>query len=155
MPAKSLVPASLMLSLLLVFVVLADGPERRLVPLPLQESGDPRLTLTEVPEKELPARLQPIRDLLQQRDFALAELQARYSQAASNVEALRIQREMHDLKRGTETALLRVQLEFAREEGQSEKIDELERILERIDAREGLLGPVARPRPVSDARGQR
>jgi len=56
------------------------------------------------------------------------------------------------LKQGTEIALLKAQLEFARTEGQSEKVTKLEGILKQIDAREGVLGSVQRTQS-SDGNG--
>jgi hypothetical protein len=99
----------------------------------------------ELPLEELPPHLRVIREVLDSRGARLTELQLRYEGASSDEQALEIQREIHILKQGTELALLNAQLEFARQEGDSQKVTELEAILETIRSRDGVLGPAARP----------
>ncbi|RKZ13040.1 hypothetical protein DRQ53_04785 [bacterium] len=113
------------------------------------------LNFLELPLEELPPRLRVIREILDTRSVALAELQARYEAATSDEQALLVQREMHELKQGTELTLLQAQLEFAREEGAVEKVAELESILDRATSRAGVLGPVERPRSVDESQEQK
>jgi hypothetical protein len=102
-------------------------------------------TFLELPLEELPPRLRAIREVLDAQNSKLVELQARYEAATSDDQALLVQREMHELKRGTELAMINAQLEFARQEGNTEKIAELEAILESVELRAGVMGPAERP----------
>jgi len=136
--------------LLIIFCVALAMPavaeERAVTPTPAPEVGEaPRHPVfLELPLEDLPPHLRAIREVLDERAAALTELEARYEAATSDTQALEIQREMHELKRDTELELLNAQLDVARLEGNVDKVEELEFILETIESREGVLGPAVR-----------
>lgn len=153
MASKSLILAILVACLALAALVSAQE-RAKLEPTTAPAQKIERPSFTEMPIEKLPPRQQVIRKILDDRASKLKELQERYDAASSDAEALQIQREMHVLKQGTEIALLKAQLEFARTEEQSEKVAKLEKILQQIDAREGVLGPVERSQSGAVGGGQ-
>jgi hypothetical protein len=138
----------------LALVALADpqAPPTRdgLTPQSLQEPAPVRPGFLQAPRETLSPRLLEIRDLLEGRDLQLRDLTARYRSATDDAEALRIQREIHDLKAGTELALLGIQLRHARQEGNHEAVARLEATLQRVEAGPQYQPAPARVRPVAD-----
>jgi len=153
MASKSLILAILVACLALAALVSAQD-RAQLEPTTAPAKKIERPSFTEMPLEKLPPRQRVIRKILDERASKLKELQERYDAASSDAEALQIQREMHQLKQGTEIALLKAQLEFAQTEGQSEKVTKLEKILEQIDTREGVLGPAERSQSRAGNGGQ-
>ena len=141
---------SVLVALTLCFAISTQAPARdreaRVEPVAVSEDAAVVPGFLELPLEDLPPHLRLIREILDTRREALAGLQTRYESATSDEQALLIQREMHELKRGTELALLNAQLVFARQEGDTEKIAALEAILESATSRAGVLGPAERPR---------
>ncbi len=137
-------------ALILCFAISTHAPasegEAQVQPVAVPEDAPVVPGFLELPLEDLPPHLRLVREILDTRREELAGLQARYELATSNEQALLIQREMHELKRGTELALLNAQLVFARQEGDADKVAELEAILENATSRAGVLGPAERPR---------
>jgi hypothetical protein len=103
--------------------------------------------LLELPRESLSPRLLEIRDLLEDRDRQVEDLVARFRAAADDVEAMRIQRKIHELKSGTEVELLKIQLRYARLDENPEAVARLQETLARVEAGPVVLPPEARPRP--------
>ena len=103
----------------------------------------------DIPVEKLSPRLLEIRGLLASQQDQLLKLTAQYKAATTDQEALRVQREIHDLKRNTEASMIRVQLRFARLEGNEEGVSQLEEMLNRIESKPGILPPTERP-PVAE-----
>ena len=83
------------------------------------------------PEKLSP-RLLEIRERIEWEQTKLAELSEAYLAATNGDEALRIQRKIHELKAGTELAILEIQLRQARLESKVETVQRLEAALEKV-----------------------
>ncbi len=118
-----------------------------LVPQAVDEPAPVHPGLMAVPREELSPRLLEIRDFLEGRDQQVKELTARYRAATDNAEAMRLMREIHDLKSGTEAGLLEIQLRWARQENNREAVAQLEETLARVEAGPKVLAPGNRPRP--------
>ena len=101
--------------------------------------------LMELPLAELTPRLLDIRVLLENEKATLDELRAQYMAATSDAEALRIQRRIHDVKRGTETGLLKIQLKHARLDGNAAAVSQLEETLRQLDNPPVFEAPQDRP----------
>ena len=137
-------------ALILCFALSTHAPaadrEAEVQPVAVPADAAVAPSFLELPIEDLPPHLRLVREILDERREALAEMQSRYELATSDEQALLIQREMHELKRGTELALLNAQLVFARQEGDADKVAALEAILENATSRAGVLGPAERPR---------
>jgi hypothetical protein len=125
----------------------AREPAPGLVPQTVDEPAAAPPGLLELPRESLSPRLLEIRDLLEGRDKQLEALSARFRDAADDAEAMRIQREIHDLKSGTEVELLKIQLRYARREENHEAVVRLEETLARVEAGPVILAPEPRSRP--------
>jgi len=96
------------------------------------------------------AMTQEIDKVLDEERKALADLRARFAAAPSAKVALEVQREIEQLKVGTEVALLRVQVAFARRDGRLEDARRIEAdIEEALHPRNpvGAAGPARRSPP--------
>ncbi len=105
----------------------------------LQKSGEE----LQLPGDQHPPRnpLMPrISTLLEQERNQLADLEQQFRQAADEQSALAIQRRIREVKVETELAILRLQLDAARERGDDETVSRLEQAIATI------TGP--RPQPV-------
>lgn len=132
----------------LVFVAAAgNGPSAGLVPRDHPETAPVRPGLMEVPRETLSPRLLEIREFLEGRDQQVEALTARYRAATDNAEAMRLMRQIHDVKSGTEVGILKIQLRWAREENNREAVAQLEETLARVEAGPKVLAPQSRPRP--------
>jgi arginine/lysine/ornithine decarboxylase len=88
--------------------------------------------LLKAPRETLSPRLLEIRDRLETDQAQLEKLAAAYQEAGSGQEALRIQRQIHELKTGTEIAVLEIQLRYARLESDTIAATRLEAELEEM-----------------------
>ena len=85
---------------------------------------------------------------------ALTELQARFDHANGDREALAVQREIEQLKRGTEITLLRIQAKHARLKGHEAVARRIDAVIDEVTRPQAARDPVRRPTPV-EARGER
>lgn len=122
----------------------ADSPS--LNPATAQKEVTPeRPGLMELPLEDLSPRLLEIRTFLEKDKQALDKLRAEYAAATSDAEALRLQRQIHEIKRGTELGLLKIQLKHARLEGNQEAVTQLEATLDRASNPPAIEAPQDRP----------
>lgn len=125
----------------------AQEPSPGLVPQANHTPTAAPLGLLALPRESLSPRLLEIRDLLEGRDKQLETLTAQFQAASDDAEAMRIMREIHTLKAGTELELLKIQLRYARKDGNHEAVARLEETLARIKAGPKVISPNPRPRP--------
>lgn len=132
-----------------LFLVVALFVFPWLAPPLARAQGDVAPPVAPAPRVARPSALMTeIRALLAGERQALATLNARFQRASSLAEALSIQREIEQLKDGTEIALLRVQAKHARLAGRldvARRIEEEVRILETPPPSPTIA--VSRPRP--------
>jgi len=75
---------------------------------------------------------QEVRKVLEDERKTLTDLRARFAAASNPEAALQVQREIEQVKVGTEVALLRVQATFARREGRLEHARRIEAEIEEV-----------------------
>ena len=111
----------------------------------------PQVALPNAPAIKKPAPSPMVAEmiaLLATQDQKLADLGARQGKARTNEEALAVQREIQDLKQGTEISLLRIQATYARREGRVQDADRLEATIRDLVSPPKLNSASARPAPV-------
>ena len=118
----------------------------QLTPRPVEKKA-PADALLEMPLEDLSPRLREMRELLENEKQALTELRAQYAAATDETEALRVQRQIHELKRGTEAGMLQIQLKHARLDGNDLAVAHLEDILSEINTSAKVETPQDRPDP--------
>ncbi len=103
-----------------------------------------------------PAHLSPlmreIRSAWEAQAVAVAALETRLETAADATEFLALQRQIEDLRVGTEVRFLEIQARHARSEGRLDAAARLEAAVARMTAPPPRAEPVARPAPA--ARGE-
>jgi len=87
--------------------------------------------------------MQEIREVLETEKATLASLGVQLERAADHEAALATQKQVERTKQDTELQLLRIQADYARQEGRETQAAEIESAIERI------LNPPSRPNPVS------
>jgi hypothetical protein len=87
--------------------------------------------------------------LLQANDEKLAALGARLKAARTTDEALAAQKEIQELKQGTEISLLQIQATYARREGRTQAAEKLEATIHDLQSPQRIAAtPANRPAPV-------
>ena len=86
--------------------------------------------------------------LLAGQDEKLADLAARQKKATTGDEAIAVQREIQELKLGTEISMLRIQATYARREGRTADADRLDGVVRDLVSPPKLGVPSNRPAPV-------
>lgn len=76
--------------------------------------------------------MKAIRAALDAEGEAVAELETRLAKSVDEGEILSLMREVERVKRETEWSVLRIQADFAREEGHVEQAEKIESILEQM-----------------------
>ena len=104
-------------------------------PLP-RESAEPDLLPLEAARPPLLANPGPLYEriaaVVEAEQVAAADLQARIDAATDDEELAALQRELEALKKETRVEILRVQADFAREEGRLEQAEAIEAAIENL-----------------------
>jgi hypothetical protein len=90
--------------------------------------------LMEVSPEKLSHRLLEVRERLELEQSQLAKLNEAYRQASDDAAATQVRLQIHELKTGTEAAILEIQLRHARAAGEPAVVEQLEAVLESADA---------------------
>ena len=98
-----------------------------------QIEGERLPGLMEVSPENLSPRLLEIRERLELEQAQLAKLDEAYRQASDDAAATQARLQIHELKTGTEAAILEIQLRHARANGKVALVERLEADLEAIN----------------------
>jgi hypothetical protein len=149
-------PLLSILGVLLASQVFAQG-----APVPVTPAGDPdRLppavqapapAATVAPAPRAHAMAAEMLAVIEAERGELAKLFARFRAAPDAATALAVQREIEQLKSGTEISLLRIQAGYARRAGRSAQAAELEKVIAELQAPAVRMAPASSrgPEPAS------
>ncbi|MEN8006213.1 MAG: hypothetical protein ABFS42_04320 [Candidatus Krumholzibacteriota bacterium] len=93
------------------------------------ESGE-----TVAPARELSPMMLEIQAAMESASLRVAELKRRHDAAISDDEAMALAREAAKVKRESRIEMMRIQLRYARQDGNTELVAELEDIVTRMEA---------------------